>query len=289
MNADEYELLDSGDGRKLERFGPVVLIRPCAQALWAPFRPAAWSSAQASFDREGGLRWHNRAQLPSQWTVRVADVQFRLMSTDFGHLGIFPEQRAQWLWIREKVRQFRAVHHRPPQVMNLFAYSGGATLAAAAEGAEVCHVDASKGMVQWARDNAALNRLDHASIRWIVDDVHKFLAREVRRERRYDAIILDPPSFGRGKQGEVYKFERDLRQTLDYGRTLLSNAPAFFLLTAHTPGVTPIVLQNILAQTVSADPGCVECGEMLLTGAARVPPLPSGAWARWSPLKPNRP
>ena len=213
-----YELLDSGNGAKLERFGEVVLARPCAQAVWQPQRPARWKSADATFDREDGNRWHGRNRLPQEWVIDVDGTRFRLSGTDFGHLGIFPEQRAQWAWIRETV----AAAGRPVRVLNLFAYSGGSTLAAARGGAEVCHLDASKGMVQWARANAALNGLESHPIRWIVDDAHKFLNREIRRGRRYDGIILDPPTYGRGGNGETYKIERDLTETLRLCRALLS-------------------------------------------------------------------
>ena len=272
-----YELLDSGNGAKLERFGEVVLARPCAQAVWQPQRPARWKSADATFDREEGNRWHGRSRLPKEWAIDVDGTRFRLSGTDFGHLGIFPEQRAQWAWIRETV----AAAHRPLRVLNLFAYSGGSTLAAARAGAEVCHLDASKGMVQWARANAALNGLESHPIRWIVDDAHKFLNREVRRGRRYDGIILDPPTYGRGGNGETYKIERDLTETLRLCRALLSDAPRFLLLSAHTPGHTPVVLSNVLTQALRGLGGAVSAGEMLLTGAPDVFPLPSGAYARW--------
>ncbi len=272
-----YELLDSGNGAKLERFGEVVLARPCAQAVWQPQRPARWKDADATFDREEGNRWHGRSRLPKEWAIDVDGTRFRLSGTDFGHLGIFPEQRAQWAWIRETV----AAAHRPLRVLNLFAYSGGSTLAAARAGAEVCHLDASKGMVQWARANAALNGLESHPIRWIVDDAHKFLNREVRRGRRYDGIILDPPTYGRGGNGETYKIERDLTETLRLCRALLSDAPRFLLLSAHTPGHTPVVLSNVLTQALSGLGGAVSAGEMLLTGAPDVFPLPSGAYARW--------
>ena len=179
---DDYELLDSGDGRKLERFGAYTLARPCSQALWRPSLPAAeWARADASFDREDGNRWHNRAGIPKSWEIETAGIRFKLGGTDFGHLGIFPEQRAQWRWIRETVAAAKA-SGRAPSLLNLFAYSGGSTLAAALGGAEVCHLDASKGMVEWARENAKLNGLAAAPIRWIVDDAHKFLRREVVRE-----------------------------------------------------------------------------------------------------------
>lgn len=272
-----YELLDSGNGAKLERFGEVVLARPCAQAVWQPQRPARWKSADATFDREDGNRWHGRNRLPQEWVIDVDGTRFRLSGTDFGHLGIFPEQRAQWAWIRETV----AAAVRPVRVLNLFAYSGGSTLAAARGGAEVCHLDASKGMVQWARANAALNGLESHPIRWIVDDAHKFLNREIRRGRRYDGIILDPPTYGRGGNGETYKIERDLTETLRLCRALLSDSPLFLLLSAHTPGHTPIVLGNVLTQALRGLGGAVTSGEMVLAGAPDVFPLPSGAYARW--------
>ena len=281
--ADDYALLDSGAGRKLERFGAVILARPAAQAVWRPARPETeWRHATASFDRENGLQWRNRDALPEDWVIRVAGLAFRLSGTDFGHLGIFPEQRDQWRWIAAQTRALVRKIGRRPVVLNLFAYSGGATLAAAQAGAEVCHLDASKGMVAWARENAALNGLRDAPIRWIVDDAHKFLAREERRGRRYDGIILDPPSFGRGSQGELYKIERDLPDTLDRCRALLTEPPGFLLLSAHTPGLSAIVLRNLVDQTLRGCGGASACGEMLLTGERGVAPLPNGAWARWA-------
>jgi 23S rRNA (cytosine1962-C5)-methyltransferase len=280
---DDYALLDSGDGRKLERFGRHVLARPCVQAVWKPALPeAAWARVDASFDRADGNQWHNRGALPDEWTVRAAGIAFKLSGTDFGHLGIFPEQRAQWQWIRETVAQACAARQRPVQVLNLFAYSGGSTLAAALGGAEVCHLDASKGMVQWARDNVRLNRLEAHPIRWITDDAHKFLCREARRERRYDAVILDPPTFGRGQNNELYKIEKDLPETLGLCRSLLTPDPLFVLLSAHTPGYSPVVLRNVLGQAANGLGGGLSCGEMLLTGADDVLPTPCGAYARWA-------
>ena len=288
MNED-YELLDSGDGRKLERFGKYVLARPCSQAMWRPTRsPAEWAKADASFDREDGNNWHGRANLPKEWQIETAGVKFKLGGTDFGHLGIFPEQRAQWRWIRQTVR--RAIEHSEqsnnrtiPRVLNLFAYSGGSTMAAALGGAEVCHLDASKGMVEWARENARLNGLADHPIRWIVDDAHKFMKREIRRGRKYDAIILDPPTFGRGAGGEMYKIERDLKDTLSLVRDLLSESPLFVLFSSHTPGLSQIVSENILAQLFPA--AKLESGEMLLepgsaAPAARSFPCPSGIFCR---------
>ena len=297
--ADDYELMDSGDGRKYERFGNVSLVRPCSQALWRPENPETWSRATATFDREDGNRWHNRGALPKEWTIETAGIRFRLSGTDFGHLGIFPEQRAQWNWIRMNVKckvenvkckiegvgdskletlnsKLETGNSKLPTVLNLFAYSGGSTIAAAQGGAEVCHLDASKGMVQWARANAELNGLKGHPIRWITDDAHKFMEREIRRGRRYDAIIFDPPTFGRGANGEMYKIERDLKKTLSLVRSLLSDSPLFVLFSSHTPGLSCTVAANILGQ---AFPGAqIETGEMLLEG--RSLPCPSGIYCR---------
>lgn len=277
---DDYELLDSGDGRKLERFGKYVLARPCSQAMWRPVKSAAeWDRADASFDREDGNRWHGRGNLPKEWNIETAGIKFKLGGTDFGHLGIFPEQRAQWKWIRERTASYKTTG-RQIRVLNLFAYSGGSTMASALGGAEVCHLDASKGMVEWARDNARLNGLGESPIRWIVDDAHKFMKREIRRGRSYDAIILDPPSFGRGAGGEMYKIERDLKDTLSLVRDLLSDSPAFVLFSSHTPGLSQIVSENILSQLFPA--AKLESGEMLLEGSSLQ--CPSGIYCRavWS-------
>lgn len=282
---NDYELLDSGGFQKLERFGAVTLARPCAQAVWRPKLPdAAWRKATASFFREAQkTRWTGRDRLPETWNITVDGITFRLSSTDFGHLGIFPEQRDQWKLIREWCGGYKARHGRPARVINLFAYSGGSTLASALGGAEVCHVDASKGMVDWARQNAALNRLDGAPVRWIVDDVGKFLEREERRGRRYDAFILDPPSYGRGAKGEVFKIETDLPVLLQSIRRLTSETPLGVLLSCHTPELTPIALAHLLGQEMDGGgAGRIEHGEMLLRGPNdRVLPVPSGSYARW--------
>jgi len=271
MAVDDYELLDSGDGRKFERFGPVSLVRPCSQALWRPRDRSSWRSATAAFDREDGNRWHGRDALPEAWEISTAGIRFKLSGTDFGHLGIFPEQRAQWEWVR-------SMSGERMKVLNLFAYSGGSTIAAAQGGAEVCHLDAAKGMVQWARDNAALNGLSSHPIRWIVDDAHKFLRREFRRERRYDAVIFDPPTFGRGASGETYKIERDLQETLELVTAVLSERPRFVLFSSHTPGLSCVAAKNIMAQAFPRAE--IETGEMLLEGRAGVSPCPSGVYAR---------
>ncbi len=277
--SDDYELMDSGNGRKYERFGNVSLVRPCSQALWQPENPMAWNRATATFDREDGNHWHNRGALPKEWTIETAEIRFRLSGTDFGHLGIFPEQRAQWKWIREMMRnavQMRSKGGPAPSLLNLFAYSGGSTMAAALGGASVCHLDASKGMVQWARDNAALNGLKEHPIRWITDDAHKFMEREIRRGRRYDAVVFDPPTFGRGANGEMYKIERDLKKTLSLVKGMLSDTPLFVLFSSHTPGLSCTVAANIIGQQFPS--AKIETGEMLLEG--RSLPCPSGIYCR---------
>ena len=279
MHSD-YQLIDSGAGRKLERFGDFTLARPCAQAIWPQqLDVSVWQSATASFEREGRQnRWSGRENLPASWSIKVDELTFKLSPTDFGHLGIFPEQRRQWRWITETARACR--RENPLEVLNLFAYSGGATLAAALADAKVCHLDASKGMVRWARENATLSGLETAPVRWIIEDVNVFLDRELKRGRRYDAIILDPPTYGHGRNEEVYKLESELLRTLEKCWALLSDDPAFVLLSSHTPYCTPAVLENLLRCT---NPGrsydLLESGEMLLEGEQALP-LPSGTYAR---------
>lgn len=267
MNA-QYQLLDSGDGQKLEQFGEYTLLRPCPQAVW---RPSLKQEADAIFTREE--RWHYHKKLPKQWTVLHKGVAFKVAPTDFGHLGLFPEHADLW-------EEMRPLIQKPCRVLNLFAYSGGVTLAAAQEGAEVCHLDASKGMVDWARENAALNRLEKAPIRWIVDDALKFLKREKKRESLYDGIVLDPPTFGRGSQGEVFKIERDIMPLLELCSELLSKKPLFVIFSCHTPGFTPLVMRHLLGQTMPK--GNIEVGEMALHSPDTLS-IPSGSFAKWTP------
>jgi 23S rRNA (cytosine1962-C5)-methyltransferase len=274
---DRYELLDSGDQRKLEKFGPFILSRPCSQALWKPVLQASeWAKADASFSRDGGNKWSYKSKLPPSWVSSIQGLKFKISPTDFGHLGVFPEHSTLW-----EGMQGALSGRKEPRVLNLFAYSGGATLAAARAGAKVCHVDASKGMVAWARENAELNRFSDLPIRWIVDDVFKFLEREARRGSRYEGIILDPPSFGRGAKGEVFKIEQDIHFLLDLCVQLLSEEARFLLLTTHTPGMTPLVMEQLLGQKLSQKKGSLDAGEMLLP-AARHLQLPCGSFARWT-------
>ncbi len=272
-----YVLLDSGEMQKLEQFGPYRIVRPCSQALWhRKLSAERWREADAHFSRDGGNTWKFNQKLPKEWTTEVQGILFKIAPTDFGHLGIFPEHSLLWKEMDGLIRG----QTTPPNVLNLFAYSGGATLAAAKAGAKVCHLDASKGMVSWARENAALNQLQGAPIRWIVDDVIKFLQREKRRGVRYEGIILDPPSFGRGAQGEVFKIERDIHEILTLCRDVLSDRPLFVFFTTHTPGMTPLVMRYLLEQMMGANQGKIVSGEMIIP-AENGCDIPSGSYARW--------
>lgn len=284
MSNNQYALVDSGNGRKLERFGPFLLSRPCSQAVWKPQLPdKEWEKADASFSREQENKWTDKHRLPAEWQIEVAGIHFKISPTDFGHLGIFPEQKPFWEWIQSTVKA-HATPSFKPRVLNLFAYSGGSTLAAAKAGAAVCHLDASKGMVTWARENGALNRVEHAPIRWIVEDVKKFLFRELKRGSRYEGIILDPPSFGRGTKGEIFKIEETIVSLLQECRTLFSDHPLFMLFSCHTPGFSPIVMQHLTEQAMHGLKGKISVGEMVLSGEKQVFEVPSGTYAKWEAL-----
>lgn len=276
-----YRLIDSGKGRKLEQFGPYLLSRPCSQAVWEPRLPGQeWEQADAIFSREKENQWTGRRSLSSAWQVECGGLRFKISPTDFGHLGIFPEQALFWEWMPTFLSKWVSPHFRP-RVLNLFAYSGGATLAAAKGGATVCHLDASKGMVAWARENAALNGLEEAPIRWIVEDVSKFLQREQRRGSRYEAVILDPPTFGRGPKGELFKIEEEIVDLLQTCRDLLSDQALFLLCSCHTPGFSPLVMEHLMRQAMQRHPGTIETGEMILPGNDLTFSVPSGTYARW--------
>ena len=277
-SVESYELLDSGYGRKLERFGEVTLDRPCSQAVWRPRLPeSSWRGADGVFHRESrNGTWELRRRLPERWHCLVGGVRLMLQLTDFGHVGGFPEHELGWRWLRGRA----AKAGRPLSVLNLFAYSGGATMALAQAGCEVCHLDASRKMVDWARRNAALNGLEQAPIRWIVDDVTKFLQREQRRGRRYDGILLDPPSFGRGTNQELFKIEAQLLELLDLCGQVLADDPDFLFVSCHTPGYTPLVLRHLLEQSRAG--GLIETGEMRIAGQeGGALDIPSGSYAAW--------
>lgn len=267
---EEYRFLDSGNGRRLESFGEIVLDRPAASAVWRPESPGLWKKTTASVLREKDTAWQGR--VPQEWKIQHGGLDFWLKPTAFGHVGLFPEHESQWPWIAEQVQKGRSA------VLNLFAYSGGASLVAAKSGANVCHVDASQPMVDWARKNAQINHLQDRPIRWIVDDVIKFLKREERRERKYDLIILDPPSFGRGKKGEVFKIEEHLLTLLHACRNCLSEEGAC-LFSCHTPGYTPIVLEQLLLQVFGR--GKTRKQEMVLSGESTRFSLPLGSVCSW--------
>ena len=281
---NNYQLLDSGDMQKLERVGPYLLVRPSPQAIWNKRLPASeWGKADGVFNRdsEGGGKWTWKRQFKREFEVLYSELLLNIKLTDFGHLGLFPEQADQWDWLRATIRR-RLLHDtRNLYVLNLFAYTGGSTLACSQAGAHLAHLDAAKGVVDWARENAKKSALDERPIRWLVDEASKFVDREVRRGHRYDGIILDPPSFGRGPKGEVFKIEKDLMPLLDGCRQLLSDNALFMLYSCHTPGFTPITMQHQLADVVKGRKGKIEVGEMTVTeenGRA----LPSGTFARWS-------
>jgi 23S rRNA (cytosine1962-C5)-methyltransferase len=285
-----HALLDSGAGYRLERFGGRVLARPDPNALWEPRLPKAeWQRlADAWFHREqrfGTSHWERRRAASDPWMVEHGSLRFALRLTAFKHTGIFPEQAANWAWIAGLVRRRLAAGGDPPRLLNLFAYTGAASLVAAAAGAEVCHLDASKDSVAWARENQRLSGLESAPLRWIVDDAGKFLARERRRGRRYDGIILDPPAYGRDPSGGVFRFETHLPPLLAEAAELLSERPLGWLLNAYSLGYSATVAGALLAG--HAPPGPIELGELRLLEEA-LPgkprrPLPCSVYARWTP------
>jgi 23S rRNA (cytosine1962-C5)-methyltransferase len=272
-----YALLDSGNQQRLERFGEYTLIRPCSQAVWQPKYPELWDRADALFTRDEGNRWVFYQKIPYEWKMHLGEFVFKISPTDFGHLGIFPEHHEQWAWMEHLIKTSK---QKTPNILNLFAYSGAATVKLARCGAKICHVDSSKKSVSWAADNASLNTLKEAPIRWIVEDAMKFLQREVRRGSSYDAIIVDPPSFGKGAKGEIFKIESDIGRLLDLCKKVLVKDPLFILFTCHTPGFTPSVMKYLL-EDMMGKRGCIESGEMLISSEKAVA-LPSGVFARWS-------
>ncbi len=276
----DYEVLDVSGGEKLERWGRYILVRPDPQVIWnTPRSSELWRRYDARYARSatGGGHW-SAHRLPERWQVRYGSLTFHVKPMNFKHTGVFPEQAANWDFIQERI----AAAGRPLQVLNLFAYTGGATLAAAAAGASVCHVDAARGMVAWARENARASGLEDAPIRWIVDDCAKFVEREIRRGRRYDAVIMDPPSYGRGPSGEVWKLEKDLYPFLELVAGVLSEEPAFFIINSYTTGLAPSVLQCLLETVVASRfGGSAVCGELGLPVTASGLTLPCGAAGRW--------
>ena len=277
----EYELLDCGGGERLERWGEHILVRPDPQAIWDRGGHPLWKKPDAVYHRsdKGGGRWEI-FRLPESWRIHYKDLTFQIKPMSFKHTGVFPEQAANWDFIRRQVAERKK--KKPVNVLNLFAYTGGATLAAASAGASVCHVDASKGMVAWARENARLSGLGEAPIRYIVDDCKKFIQREVRRGRTYDAIIMDPPSYGRGPSGEIWKFEESIAPFLQLCMEVLSDDPLFVIINSYTTGISPSVPVYLLGMTMARRYGGeVEGGELLLPVTQTGLGLPCGHTSRW--------
>ena len=280
----DYELLDCGGGEKLERWDKQYLVRPDPQAIWeTPRRLPEWKRANARYLRSqtGGGHWEKKA-LPESWQVHYKDLTFQVKPMTFKHTGLFPEQAVNWDFVMDKIRKA----DRPIRVLNLFAYTGGATLAAAQAGASVTHVDASKGMVAWAKENARSSGLEDRPIRWIVDDCMKFVEREIRRGNHYDAIIMDPPSYGRGPKGEIWKIEEAIHPLVASCAKLLSDQPLFFLINSYTTGLAPSVMRYLTETIVSKRyGGYTQSDELGLpvrdTGLA----LPCGATCRWTKEK----
>ena len=277
----DYEVLDTSDGEKLERWGNYVLVRPDPQVIWQDVRTAKeWKKPNAHYHRsnKGGGEWEF-FDLPEEWTISYDELTFHLKPFSFKHTGLFPEQAANWDWFSGLIRNAG----RPVKVLNLFAYTGGATVAAAKAGAAVTHVDASKGMVQWAKENAASSGLSNAPIRYLVDDCRKFVEREIRRGNHYDAIIMDPPSYGRGPNGEVWKLEDAFHPLVRLTAELLSDEPLFVLLNSYTTGFAPGVLSNLLdLEITSKFGGTVESDEVGLPVRDKKAMLPCGSSGRWT-------
>lgn len=274
----DYELLDSGDGEKMERFASYTLIRPDPRALWKKNNPSIWENSDASFKRTDSKtgQWIVKNPPPSPWITRYHDLSFTLRPTEFKHVGVFPEQAVNWNWIGEQI------NGKPLNILNLFAYTGGATMAAALAGAKVTHVDAVKSTITWAHENITKSGLEEKPIRWIEDDAYKFVLREGKRGNSYDGIIMDPPRFGRGTKGEVWKLEDDLPKLLSACKQILMPQPAFLLVNAYTADISSIVLYNMISSLMSDHGGTVSGGELALAESKTGRLLPNGIFCRWT-------
>ena len=283
----DYALLDAGDGLKQERWGEFTLVRPDPQVIW-PRRGGGeknWDGWDGFYHRSdtGGGQWEFRRPLPDHWKISYEPLglTFKIHPTSFKHTGLFPEQAVNWEWFSEKIARTCAQLGRAPNVLNLFGYTGAATIAAAKAGASVCHVDAAEGMVKWCKENAAHSGLADAPIRYIADDCLKFARRELKRGRKYDAIIMDPPTYGRGATGEMWKLEEHLWELLTECRALLSDTPLFFLINAYTARLSPTVVANLLAELMSGRAGTITAGEVGLPIQRDGKVLPCGIYGRW--------
>lgn len=285
MRADnkwqDYKLIDATDGFRLESWGDVILVRPDPQVVWKlPQKSPLWDKAHAVYHRSsaGGGQWEYKKSFAPQWTIDYEDLKFKVSPTGFKHTGLFPEQATNW----DEYKRLITAANRPINVLNLFSYTGGATLACAKAGAKVCHVDASKGMVQWARENAALSGMSDYPIRWIVDDCIKFVQREIRRGNKYDGIIMDPPSYGRGPNGEVWKLEDNIYQLMELCSQIISDDPLFVAVNSYTTGVSPSSMEYMLNALVKTKyGGVVTADEIGLTVQATGSALACGSTAFW--------
>lgn len=279
-NWKDYEVIDTSSEEKLERWGNYILVRPDPQVIWnTPRTNKLWKNINAHYHRssKGGGEWEF-FDLPHQWSIHYNSLTFNLKPFNFKHTGLFPEQAANWDWFSEKIEKAT----RPVKVLNLFAYTGGATLAAASAGAQVTHVDASKGMVTWAKENAKSSGLEQAPIRWLVDDCVKFVEREIRRGNKYDAIIMDPPSYGRGPKGEIWKIEDSIYDFISLCSEILSDTPLFILINSYTTGLAPSVLTYMLETLIKPKfGGFVNSDELGLPVSSNGLILPCGASGRW--------
>lgn len=281
-NWNDYRIIDTSDGDKLESWGGKILVRPDPQVIWkTPHKTELWNKADAVYHRssKGGGEWEYRKKLPESWQISYGDLKFIIRPTGFKHTGLFPEQAVNWDFMADKIKNAG----RPVKVLNLFAYTGGATLTCAAAGASVSHVDASKGMVQWARDNAAASGLSDKPVRWLVDDCEKFVKREIKRGNLYDGIVMDPPSYGRGPGGEVWKLEDCVYDLVKTCAGVLSDKPLFFLLNSYTTGLSPSVMAYILSEVLTEKfGGKVTADEIGLPVEKAGMPLPCGSTAIWT-------
>lgn len=289
-NWKDYEILDMANGEKLERWNNIYLVRPDPQIIWNDKQyPEKWKQANARYNRSstGGGHWDYKKRLPDSWQIKYKNLTFNIKPMGFKHTGIFPEQAVNWDWMMDKIQNEIKTTNREVKVLNLFAYTGGATVACLYAGASVCHVDSSKGMVAWAKENVVLSRLQERPVRYIVDDVVKFVQREIRRGNKYDAIIMDPPSYGRGANGEVWKFEENLPMLIEICMQVLSDNPLFFLINSYTTGTSSMVLENLLKMNMRkkygkrADDGIFENGEVGLPMTDSDFILPCGIYSKW--------
>lgn len=289
-NWKDYEILDMANGEKLERWNNIYLVRPDPQIIWNDkLYPEKWKQANARYNRSstGGGHWDYKKRLPDSWQIKYKNLTFNIKPMGFKHTGIFPEQAVNWDWMMDKIQNEIKTTNREIKVLNLFAYTGGATVACLYAGASVCHVDSSKGMVAWAKENVVSSRLQERPVRYIVDDVVKFVQREIRRGNKYDAIIMDPPSYGRGANGEVWKFEENLPMLIEICMQVLSDNPLFFLINSYTTGTSSMVLENLLKMNMRkkygkrADDGIFENGEVGLPMTDSDFILPCGIYSKW--------